>query len=71
MFLSAVVNIRRGVFEWGPLVCLGLMFLLAVDRRQGESLISYLKKSQAVVALLFGLCAIVGFLRGIYVPPAH
>jgi hypothetical protein len=41
------------------------MLLLAVDRRQGESLISYLKKPQAAVALLFGLCAMVGLLRGI------
>lgn len=42
------------------MLCLGLMFSLAVDRLQGESLISYFKKPQAVVALLFGLCAMVG-----------
>ena len=71
MFLSAVVNLRKGLLEWGPLVCLGVMFLLLVDRQRGESLISYFKKPQAVVALLFGVCAMAGFLRGIYILSAQ
>ena len=60
LFLSAAANLRRGVFEWGPLVCLGLMFLLAVDRKQGESLRSYLQNPRAILSLLLATCAILG-----------
>lgn len=71
MFVCAVVNARKGLFEWGPLVCLGLTLLFAVDRRQGESLTSYFKEPQVVVAVVFGACAMVGFLRGIFILAAH
>ncbi len=59
LFLSAVANMRKGVFERGPLVCLGLMFSLAVDKRQGESLTSYLRNPRVIVTTLFGMCALV------------
>jgi hypothetical protein len=71
LFLSAVAYIRKGVFEWGPLLCLGLMFSLGVDRGQGESLTSYFKNPRAIVATLFGVCAMVGVLRNIYILGAH
>ena len=32
LFLSAVANMRKGMFERGPLLCLGLMFSAGVDR---------------------------------------
>jgi hypothetical protein len=71
LFLSAVENLRKGALEWGPLLCLGLMLLVGVDRRQGESLTSYYKTPRAVVASLFGVCAMVGILHNIYILAVH
>jgi hypothetical protein len=68
LFLSAVANMRKGVFEWGPLLCLGLMLSVAVDRRQGESLTSHLRNPRSIVAILFGICAMAG---NIYSLAAH
>jgi hypothetical protein len=71
LFLSAVANMRKGMFEWGPLLCLGLMFSVGVDRGQGESLASYYRNPRAIVAALFGVCAMVGIFRNIYILAAH
>ena len=71
LILSAVANMRKGVFEWAPFLCLGLMFLLSVDRRQGDSLRSYFRNPRAIVATLFGVCAVVGLVYNVYILSAH
>jgi hypothetical protein len=71
LILSAVANLRKGVFEWAPFLCLGLMFLLGVDRRQGESLTSYFRNPRSIAATLFGAGALVGCVHNIYILSAH
>jgi hypothetical protein len=44
-----------------------LTFSLLVDRQRGENQNSHFKKPQAIVALLFDVCAVAGFLRAVYI----
>jgi len=71
LFLSAIANMRKGVFEWAPVLCLGLMFLLGVDRRQGESMTSYFRNPRVIGTILFGLCAMLGVVYNIYTLATH
>src|SRR5262249_35445920 len=54
MFLCAVLNARKGLLGWGPWFCIGLIFLLDLTRRQGESITAYFKRPQAFAAILLG-----------------
>ena len=66
-FLLAALELRKGL--WGesvPLACLGLMFLLDVGRRSGETLGTYFKRPQAYVGFVLGVPVLVWSVRGLY-----
>ena len=71
MFLDAALTAGKGLLEWGPWVCLGLILLLDLARRQGESLTAYFKRPQAFAATLLATAAVAGFGRGFYILLTH
>ena len=65
-FLGATLELRKGWWEFVPLVCLGLMLLLDVERKSGEKLAAYFKRPQAYVAVFLAVPVFVWAVRDLY-----
>jgi hypothetical protein len=63
MFLNAALGMwsHFSRFEWVPWFCIGLYFLVGLQRQSGEALRAYFQKTRSIASVVLLIIAVAGF----------